>query len=275
MIQALSKLRRILQSTQTGKVPVGNPPLAKQPTGANQNKDSLEQYFADAETWDKEIFANINLSRHRAWLVAFFCMGTTTLALLSLVLLLPLKTFAPYVITVDKSTGYVEVTKGLYDGNLTIDQAVTESNLVRYVSTRESYNPSVLRENYSFVTLMSAGTALSEFQRLWDGKNPDNPSVRVGTKAAISIKIKSVSFLNERTAAVRFLREYHADGQIKTSDWNAVAEFRYVREPMKMEDRFQNPLGFQATSYRVNPEALEIERSETSVPPPTTTETSK
>jgi type IV secretion system protein VirB8 len=130
---------------------------------------------------------------------------------------------------------------------------------VRYVSTRESYNPSVLRENYSFVTLMSAGTALSEFQRLWDGKNLDNPSVRMGTKAAITIKIKSVSFLNERTASVRFLREYHADDQTKTSDWNAVVDFRYVNQPMKMEDRFQNPLGFQITSYRVNPEAREVE----------------
>ena len=190
------------------------------------------------------------------------------LTLLSLILLLPLKTFAPYVITVDKSTGYVEATKGLYDGNLTIDQAVTESNLVRYVSTRESYNSSVLRDNYSFISLMSAGTALGEFQRLWDGKNPDNPSVQMGTKAAITIKIKSVSFLNERTAAVRFLREYHAEGQVKTSDWNAVVDFRYVKEPMKMEDRFQNPLGFQATSYRVNPEAREVDSTVPETMPP-------
>ncbi len=272
MIQALSKLR-LIPANQTGKVPAGKAPagslpLAQQPAGKSAPKDSLEQYFADAETWDQEIFANTSLSRNRAWLVAFFCMGTTTLALLSLVLLLPLKTFAPYVVTVDKSTGYVEVTKGLYEGNLTVDQAETESNLVRYVSTRESYNPSVLRENYSFVTLMSTGTALSEFQRLWDGKNPDNPSVQMGTKAGITIKIKSVSFLNERTAAVRFLREYHADGQIKTSDWNAVVDFRYVSEPMKMEDRFQNPLGFQAISYRVNPEAREVETTAPETMPP-------
>jgi type IV secretion system protein VirB8 len=259
--------------------------IVKSPAGRDQDlkrlsvnppagNDKIQQYFAGAETWDQEIFANTNLSRNRAWLISFFCMGTTTLALLCLVLLLPLKTFAPYVVTVDKSTGYVEVTKGLYDGNLTIDQAVTESNLVRYVSTRESYNPSVLRENYGFVSLMSAGTALGEFQRVWDGKNPDNPSVRMGTQAAITIKIKSVSFLNERTAAVRFLREYHANDQIKTSDWNAVITFQYVNKPMKMEDRFQNPLGFQVTSYRVNPEAPEIERTATgtgseTIPPQT------
>lgn len=222
----------------------------------------LRKYFEDGETWDQELFANMLQSKTRAWLVAFFCMGITTLSLLTLVLLLPLKTFAPYVVTVDKSTGYVEVTKGLYDANLTPDDAVTESNLVRYISTRESYNPSVLRENYDLVSLMSAGMALKEFQQLWDGKNPDNPSVKMGKQASVDIEIKSVAFLNEKTAAVRFRRKYRESDQVKTSDWNAVVDFQYVRKSMKMEDRFQNPLGFQITSYRVNPEAIESKTME-------------
>ena len=217
----------------------------------------LRKYFEDGETWDQEVFANILQSRTRAWLLSFFCMGIATLSLLTLVLLLPLKTFAPYVVTVDKSTGYVEVTKGLYDGKLTTDDAVTESNLVRYVSARESYNPAILRENYDSVALLSAGAALTEFQQLWDGKNPDNPSVKLGKLASIDIRIKSVSFLNDKTAAVRFQREYRENNQTKTSDWNAVVDFQYVQKPMKMEDRFLNPLGFQITSYRVNPEAVE------------------
>ncbi|MFH1159245.1 MAG: type IV secretion system protein [Pseudomonadota bacterium] len=221
------------------------------------DKARLRKYFEAGETWDQEIFANMLQSRNRAWLLSFFSMGMAILSLLALLLLLPLKTFSPYVVTVDKSTGYVEVTKGLYESKLTEDDAVTESSLVRYVSARESYNPSVLRENYDFVGLMSSGNALKEFQQLWDGQNPDNPSVRMGKQASIDIKIKSVSFLNEKTAAVRFLREYRENNQVKTSDWNAVMDFQYVQKPMKMEDRFLNPLGFQITSYRVNPEAVE------------------
>jgi type IV secretion system protein VirB8 len=217
-----------------------------------------QEYFAMGETWDNEIFASIVHSRNRAWLLSFFCMGATLLALLSLVLLLPLKTFAPYVVTVDKSTGYVEVTKGLYDGAITPDDAVTESNLVRYVGTREAYNPSVLRENYNQVTLMSAGKALEEYRRLWDGKNPDNPSVRMGTSGTVAIHIKSVAFLNERTAEVRFQREYRAVDRTSLSDWNAIIDFQYVNKPMKMEERFQNPLGFQVLSYRINPETPEL-----------------
>ncbi len=131
------------------------------------------EYYKKGETWDQEVIANALLSRNRAWIMAFFCMGIAALSLLTLILILPLKTFEPYVVTVDQTTGYLEVTKGLYDGNLTQDEAVTQANLVKYVSLREQYNPAILKENYEAVELMSDGEALKEFQELWSGTNPD------------------------------------------------------------------------------------------------------
>jgi len=226
----------------------------------NQNiklKKKLEEHFKAGESWDQEIYASMRLSRNRAWAVAFFGMAIAVLSLICLSLLLPLKTFSPYVVTVDRQSGYVEVTKGLYGGDLSQDEAVTQSNLVRYISARESYNPSILRENYDFVALLSNGTALKEFQHLWDGNNPENPSILLGRKAGVDVKIKSVSFLNDKTASVRFLRELHENDQIRVSHWNAIIDFQYVQKPEKMADRFQNPLGFQITSYRINPDSLE------------------
>lgn len=220
-------------------------------------KTKMKEYFDDGKTWDQEVFANMSQSRNRAWAVAFFGMAVAVLSLICLALLLPLKTFAPYVVTVDRQSGYVEVTKGLYGGDLSQDEAVTQSNLVRYISARESYNPSILRENFDFVALLSSGEALKEFQHLWDGQNPDNPSIVFGRKAGVDVRIKSVSFLNDKTASVRFLRELHENDQTRVSHWNAIIDFQYVQKPEKMADRFQNPLGFQITSYRINPDALE------------------
>jgi type IV secretion system protein VirB8 len=37
--------------------------------------------------------------------------------------------------------------------------------------------------------------------------------------------------------------------------------YRWSGEPMKLEDRFVNPLGFQVTSYRRDPEALAVSGS--------------
>ena len=215
------------------------------------------EYYKKGETWDQEVIANALLSRNRAWIMAFFCMGIAALSLLTLILILPLKTFEPYVVTVDQTTGYLEVTKGLYDGNLTQDEALTQANLVKYVSLREQYNPAILKENYEAVELMSEGEALKEFQELWSGTNPDNPSRKLGAKASIDIKIKSVSFINDKTASVRFMREVRENDRIKTGHFNAVIQFQYSQKPMQMKDRFSNPLGFQVTHYRINPEVLE------------------
>ena len=214
-------------------------------------------YYQKASTWDQEIIANALQSRNRAWIMAMICMGISVLCLLSLLFLLPLKTFAPYVITVDKNTGYMEVTAGLKKGRLSEDEAVTQANLVQYVSYREQYNPAVLKDNYEKIALMSGGVALKEFQELWSAQNPENPSIRLGAKSSVDVKIKSVSFLNDKTASVRFLKETHENERIKISHWNAILQFQYAQKPMQMADRFSNPLGFQVMSYRVNPESLE------------------
>jgi len=223
----------------------------------DKNPHSSEAYYRDGETWEQEIVAGVIQSKNRAWLITFCSLGLALLSLVTLILLLPLKTFEPYVVTVDQSTGYVEVTKGLQAGNLTQDQAITQSNLVRYVSAREQYNPAVLKQNYDLVALMSGGKSLKEFQQLWAGNNPDNPSVALGHGSHIDIKIKSVSFLNDKTASVRFLREHRKNDRVLVSHWNAIIDFQYSQKPMRMADRFSNPLGFQVTNYRVNPEVLE------------------
>ncbi len=213
--------------------------------------DFMSRYMAEGRTWENEIFASAYQSRNRAWIFSFISMGIAVSSIITLMMILPLKTFEPYIVTVDRSTGYVEVTKTLQAGNLSQDEAITQSNLVRYLSARESYNsnPQVLRENYDFVALLSGGLALKEYQQLWNGENPDNPSIQLGHKASIDIKIQSVSFLNDKTASVRFIREVHKDNLLKTSTWIAIIDFQYVQKPMKMIERFSNPLGFQITSY--------------------------
>lgn len=225
-------------------------------------KDFMSHYMAEGRTWENEIFASAYQSRNRAWILSFISMGIAVSSIITLMMILPLKTFEPYIVTVDRSTGYVEVTKTLQAGNLSQDEAITQSNLVRYLSARESYNPNpqVLRENYDFVALLSGGLALKEYQQLWNGENPDNPSIQLGHKAYIDIKIQSVSFLNDKTASVRFIREVRKDNLLKTSTWIAIIDFQYVQKPMKMIERFSNPLGFQITSYRINPEIMETTR---------------
>ncbi len=208
----------------------------------NQSPNTMKAsaaYFENGATWEHGIYANLESSRKRAWIVAFLSLGVALACILCLILLLPLKTFEPYVVTVDENSGY------------------TESNLGRYVTLREAYNPHIVRENYDSVALLSDQNALREYEELWHENNPENPSKLAGGKGTTDAKIKSVSFLNDETAQVRFKTETRKENRVYVSHWNAIITFRYTQKPMKMLERFQNPLGFQVISYRKSQEILE------------------
>ena len=220
------------------------------------SRGPLEAYFEDGATWDMDIYRGLRASRNRAWTLAFVFLGVAVLSLLCLALVLPLKQFEPYVVTVDKSTGYVEVTRGLLPGPLTQDEAITQSNLVRYVTARETYDPPDQQTNFNFVELMSEEQARREYQALWDSSNPANPAKTFGYEVEVGVEIKSISFLNARTAAVRFLRKRTEQNITRNTHWVAIVAFRYVDRPTRMLERFQNPLGFQVSSYRIDQETL-------------------
>jgi type IV secretion system protein VirB8 len=44
--------------------------------------------------------------------------------------------------------------------------------------------------------------------------------------------------------------------QMPPQPWVAVIAYRYSGEPMSLDDRFLNPLGFEVTAYQRNPEAF-------------------
>lgn len=214
-------------------------------------------YYKQGQSWEHSIYAGLRSSKNRAWIVALISLATALCSVLCLALLLPLKTYEPYVITVDRDTGYTHMTQPLTKGTLSEDEALTESNLVRYVIMRESYNPHILRENYKTIALLSDKKALQEFEELWSAESPNNPSKKLGLKSTIDAKIKSVSLLNEHTAQVRYMTRLRKDNTIHAAHWNAIITFRYTQKPMKMIERFTNPLGFQVISYRKSQEILE------------------
>jgi type IV secretion system protein VirB8 len=211
-------------------------------------------YFKNAQDWHYEVHESLKRSHKIAWSIA---VGASLLAMMSifaLVLVLPLKEYAPYVITVEKSTGFVEVTKGLHEGHLSQDESVTISNLARYVMARETFDAADFKEKFKFVTLYSAEQADEDYRNIFSQNNPDNPVILYGHEAARSVEIKNVTFLNDKkdTAAVRFLTQttYKNSNRSAEDHYMAILKFRYVRTPEKLKNRFINPLGFQVISYR-------------------------
>lgn len=211
-----------------------------------------DRHYQAAASWAADVDGGLRASRRTAWAVAVVAVIIAALEALALAGLAPLKTVVPYTILVDRQTGYVQALKGLEPGALTQNSAITQSFLVQYVIARETFDAADLRENYRKVTLWSADGARAGYIRDMRKTNPDSPLNLYSPTSIVSTTITSVSLLSPTTALVRFQTSRSDSGgpQSAQGAWTAVIAFRYSGAPMRMEDRFLNPLGFQAVSYR-------------------------
>jgi type IV secretion system protein VirB8 len=123
---------------------------------AESTDNQLHSYFQQGDVWEQEIIKRAKRSARVAWFFALIFAGLATLSLAAVVLMVPLKSFEPYVVTVDRTTGYIEVQSGLTrPANLTEQRAVTQANVVRYIRNREGYDPFAIEEYFGIAALLS------------------------------------------------------------------------------------------------------------------------
>ena len=225
----------------------GTAPAASEPDPA----------FDAAATWERETYLALRRSKRRAWVVAAAASVLAFMGLLAVILVLPLKEFAPYVVTVDKNTGYLEVTRGLHPGNLRQDEALTIANIVRCLTARETFDATDYRVTYRYVGLCMAGRALAAYRRLHNATNPQSPPQLYGYTTIVRAEIRSVNLLSPTTALVSFRTIVESGGrETAVQHWRGAVTFGYTDKEMSMADRFVNPMGFQITSYRRDPDLL-------------------
>lgn len=217
----------------------------------------LEAYFAEARSWDQDRLAAAVRSRRLAWVVAAVAAGLAGAAMTAVAVLTPLKTVEPYVVRVDRTTGAVEVLRGLSTtGPQNYDEAVTKSFLATYVRAREGWLPQAAEANFRQVSIMSTPDEQQRWAIAYRPANPASPQVVYGPAADAQIAIRAVSFVAPGVANVRFHRLVRRGAQAEDTDWIATVAFAYTKAPMSEGDRLRNPLGFQVSSYRADPEVV-------------------
>jgi type IV secretion system protein VirB8 len=217
-----------------------------------------EAYFREASSWAQDQNASLRASRRVAWIVAGVLAIVATCQALALIFLTPLKTVEPYTLMVDKQTGYVQSLQPLEPARVAGDTALTQSFLVQYVIARESFDINALQANYRKVALWSADSARSRYIATMQPGFPDSPLNRYPRSTIVETEVKSITPLGQGAAMVRYdTRRTDQGGQTQPlGSWVAVIRYRFSGEPMRVEDRYINPLGFQVTRYRRDAEAL-------------------
>ncbi len=210
------------------------------------------------ETFEDEVFFNLRRQRNVfAWLCVL-CLLIAFGAVFAVAVMLPLKEIRPYVVMVDRTTGEAEQVTSTRPADLSEEEAVREAELVRYVTGRETYDPTDNATRIPEVLAFSDSQAAASLRALWNSASEEYPPDLYGRSTLITVRIRSIALLSENSAQVRFTRRLEREGQRPLErDFVATVGFEFrPRIERTLDAVWRNPLGFTVTSYRISAETL-------------------
>ena len=212
-----------------------------------------------SEAFENEVFFSLRRQRNWGWAVGTIGMAIGRASVTVLALTLPLKEIQPYVVMVDRTTGESEQVVSVRPTSLADQRAVLEAELVRYVTNRETYDPTDNPERIPVVDTMSVNQAQSSLRAIWNSASDQYPPSLYGGETVITTRVRSVSVLDEDTAQVRFVRRLEQEGSPPVErDFVAVVGYRFEpRTERTLDQVWRNPLGFTVTGYRIDAETLD------------------
>lgn len=219
--------------------------------------DGLKEYLEESRGLERDYMAEVLKSRFIAWCLAIGASALAGVALLALLFLIPLKTTIPYVVRVDNATGHIELVTTLRTSESSYGEVVDSYFLNQYVLNREGYDYNTLQNAYNTTALLSDPEVQREYYALFEGAQARDTVLKDRTK--IIVQVRSITPTPETgIAVVRFSTQLkHNQGSIESlQNWIATIGYTYKDATMSSVDRRINPLGFQITSYRIDPETL-------------------
>ncbi len=218
------------------------------------SRDEFRTYVEESKGLERDFIEEQVRSKAVAWRVAAVSWVLLALAISGFMVLMPLKKVEPFVVRVDNATGAVDIVTVLREAQRSYGEVVDKYWLNKYVLSRESYDWQTLQSTYDTALLLSSEPVQHEVEAMFDG--PQARQTVLGPRTSYVVKVRSITPAKD-TAVVRFLRTRHMEGtEDVLESLVATIGFQYVAAPMKEGDRLVNPLGFQVTSYRIDPESV-------------------
>lgn len=219
--------------------------------------EDLKLYFKEARSYDHNSRLAAERSKKIAWIVAGAAGLMSLTSIGAIAMLVPLKTVEPFVIRVDNATGIPEIMTPLREESLDQEETLARYFLARYTRTREGYMYQAREAIFKEVQLLSAAEEQDEFATWYNASNPESPQYIYGLNGKAEIDIRSISFLGDGIAQVRFSRTVTQNDEAKRTPY--VATIHYAFKPgaeISISDREINPFGFQVENYRADPEVV-------------------
>lgn len=231
-----------------------------------KNSPKIDQAVAQGVNFELTIADIARRNEKRAWIVAFCSAGLSLMLGAGYLVMLPLKEKEPYIVLADPYSGTSQLsrlTDDVVNRQITSSEAVNRSNIAHFLIARESYDLALTNmRDWPTVLTMAAPQVATPYMALHSTQNPERPFNLYGRTKAVRVKILSIVLVGgtngttPKGATVRFQRTvYDKSSGASTPLDSKIATMEFVYKPnLRMDDqnRIENPLGFQVTSYRVD-----------------------
>jgi type IV secretory pathway component VirB8 len=212
----------------------------------------------EAVTWESSRIDNALKSERLAWKVAGCSVAMSGLLVVAIVVMMPLKDTVPYLVRVD-ALGAADIMTTLKDRPVGYEEVMDKYWLAKYVKAYESWEYYTAQADYDFVGLTSSSPVARHYASLFTG--PQAIDKQYGEKTIVKTQIVSATLASDGVALVRFekkmLSRNSPENIAQVTKWVATIGYEYKKiSKMKEKERLVNPLGFQVTSYRVDPEMV-------------------
>jgi type IV secretion system protein VirB8 len=222
-----------------------------------------EVFYRTAADWRYDVYHN------KAIWLRYSLIGNVGLLLCllftlsAIVCLVPLKQKIPYLYAFNNATGEITKLGELEPTHLTTNWQLTRYFLIHYVINRESYDSDNLEVPYQLAWAQSDVMIRKQYDAEVDSNVQTSPYRKYGKDKAITVRVLSVSRLNDNTAAIRFekrLRNKAANTQ-QVAYQEAIVKWHYQSIKATQTQLDRNPLGFTVSYYQVTPVNLSNEEN--------------
>lgn len=223
-------------------------------------KPNEADYFNEAKSFADDVYGATLRSRNRYQVAFLTAMGLNVAALAAVLTLTKLHTFEPLLIHhYDQGLTTVERLKNFA---VPINQAQVESDLIRYVTLRESYDSYSYKTQYELVTQLSEASVARAYAGEQDRRNQASPVNRLGTGFFREVHVYDIHFLdslfsNKKESGHHNLAEIvfrltdvdKASGQKTHQDYSALIAWNYHKPSDSPALRWNNWDGLEVVQY--------------------------
>lgn len=232
----------------------------------SKKTDEKINYFQTATSWADDYYTMAIASRNR-WKagVLYVALPITCLSLLCVLVLVPAQRIEPMIV------------HHYEDGHISVDpvsqieaptnKAEMESELVRYVISRESYDSTSYDNQYQLVNWLSNNNVAREYMQTQSHTNKFSPINRLSDHGIRTVHIENVVFLDNQKdndkpnnhqkhhnlAEINFtVTDSEKNGSAKASKpMTALISWDYRGTPNDPDQKWRNWDGFTVTSYQL------------------------